>query len=103
MGPLDLAGHKRRGYDGILLDIESRPTSTATLQSTDPPAPGEELGLTEAVILLADVLHTANPASIIAWSSRRTIPQLYNSSATVDWVRVSEHLDYIQPMEYCDS
>ena len=103
MGRLDLAGRKGRGYDGILLDIESRPTSAATLQSTDPPAPGEELGLTEAVILLADVLHTANPASIIAWSSRRTIPQVYNSSATVDWVRVSEHLDYIQPMEYCDS
>eukprot|EP01050_Picozoa_sp_SAG11_P007508 SAG11_NODE_628_length_8077_cov_4.820632_7_plen_293_part_00 len=79
--------------------------------------------LTRALTDVADAMHAANPASVVAYSSptwlstygdRRCDPQFgghcepnyqpgprLNTTHSVDWVTVAKHFDMLQPMEYC--
>eukprot|EP01052_Picozoa_sp_SAG31_P001871 SAG31_NODE_63_length_28659_cov_23.074685_6_plen_271_part_00 len=107
------------GYDGILFDIEGGGGCGLT-------GSAHNFSLTNALVEAADAMHAANKVSkviiahgpyITTWGDPRCDPTSssytagpqctedagpqVNTTHSTDWVRISEHFDSIQPMEYC--
>jgi hypothetical protein len=80
------------GQDGLLFDIEGTRHGCWHYPQ-----------LSDALIRTADAMHQINPASIVMYSSSPHLHNRssFNASTRVDFRRLSEHFDVLQPMEYC--